>query len=79
MSRAAVWLLAVILLAAGVAPLPPPAAADLLGKGAVPDRARQVLREIEARHGQPPPGYVGNRHFGNSSPRAAIASTTSIR
>ena len=65
MSRATVWLLAVALLAVSALPPCPPAAADLLVKGAVPDKARQVLLEIEARQGQPPPGYVGNRHFGN--------------
>ena len=63
MSRAGVWLL-VALLAGALAPCPD-AGADLLVSGAVPDKARQVLREIVARNGQPPPGYVGNRHFGN--------------
>jgi guanyl-specific ribonuclease Sa len=65
MSRATKWLLVFAVLALGTLPPGSPAAADLLVKGAVPDKARQVLREIEARHGQPPPGYVGNRHFGN--------------
>ena len=63
MSRAGVWLLVALL--AGALTSGPEAGADLLGAGAVPDKARQVLREIEARNGQPPPGYVGGRHFGN--------------
>ena len=31
----------------------------------VPQKARDVLAEIEKRHGEPPPGYVGGRVFQN--------------
>lgn len=42
----------------------------LVGAPAVPDvdvpqKARDVLAEIERRHGEPPPGYVGGRAFQN--------------
>ena len=45
-------------------------AAVLIGAPAVPDvdvpqKARDVLAEIERRHGEPPPGYVGGRAFQN--------------
>jgi ribonuclease T1 len=60
MARA--WLLVVALLAGVLAP-PPPAGADQIG--AAPDKAHEVLRQIQARAGAPPPGYVGGRHFGN--------------
>ena len=31
----------------------------------VPQKARDVLAQIEQRHGKPPPGYVGGRAFQN--------------
>jgi len=31
----------------------------------VPQKARDVLAQIEQRHGEPPPGYVGGRTFQN--------------
>ena len=49
--------------------------ADVLGGApAVPDvdvpkKARDVLAEIEKRHGEPPPGYVGGRAFQNRERR----------
>ena len=36
---------------------------------AVPQRARDVLAEIERRNGEPPPGHVGGRTFGNRERR----------
>jgi ribonuclease T1 len=61
-----------MLLAAGIeAPAARPAHAVVLaGTAAVPDvdvpqKARDVLAEIERRHGEPPPGYVGGRTFQN--------------
>ena len=36
---------------------------------AVPKKARGVLAEIERRNGEPPPGYVGGRTFGNRERR----------
>jgi ribonuclease T1 len=35
----------------------------------VPPKARDVLAEIERRRGEPPPGYVGGRVFGNRERR----------
>ena len=35
----------------------------------VPEKARDVLAEIERRHGEAPPGYVGGRAFGNRERR----------
>jgi ribonuclease T1 len=35
----------------------------------VPGRARNVLAEVQRRHGQPPPGYVGGRRFENRERR----------
>ena len=35
----------------------------------VPDKARDVLAEIERRHGEAPPGYVGGRAFQNRERR----------
>ena len=67
LARACALLLAVAVLAGVVGP--PGAGADLLGAGPVPDKARDVLRQIQARNGQPPPGYVGGRSFGNFEKR----------
>jgi len=68
LARACAWLLAVAVLG-GVVVSPPGAGADLVGSGPVPDKAREVLRQIQARHGQPPPGHVGGRQFGNFEKR----------
>ena len=35
----------------------------------VPEKARAVLAEIQKRNGEPPPGYVGGRTFGNRERR----------
>ena len=35
----------------------------------VPQKARDVLAEIQKRKGEPPPGYVGGRTFGNRERR----------
>jgi len=37
--------------------------------GQVPEKAREVLAEIQKRQGEPPPGYVGGRVFGNRERR----------
>jgi len=37
--------------------------------GAVPDKARAVLAEIQKRKGEAPAGYVGGRVFGNRERR----------
>ena len=36
---------------------------------AVPEKAREVLAEIQKRNGEPLPGYVGGRVFGNREGR----------
>jgi len=66
-------LVAVLTLVAAVVPAAAPAAGPvvLAGASAVPDvvevpqKARDVLAQIEKRHGEPPPGYVGGRTFQN--------------
>ncbi len=35
----------------------------------VPEKAREVLAEIQKRNGEPPPGYVGGHVFGNRERR----------
>src|SRR5262249_32678819 len=45
-----------------------PAGTDV-ARDTVPQKARDVLAEIERRHGEPPPGYVGGRAFGNRERR----------
>ena len=35
----------------------------------VPEKAREVLAEIQKRNGEPPSGYVGGRVFGNRERR----------
>ena len=35
----------------------------------IPEKARAVLAEIQKRRGEPPPGYVGGRTFGNREQR----------
>jgi ribonuclease T1 len=35
----------------------------------VPEKARVLLAEIQKRKGEPPPGYVGGRTFGNRERR----------
>ena len=42
---------------------------DVVPDVAVPQKARDVLAEIERRNGEPPPGYVGGRTFGNRERR----------
>src|SRR5262249_6023990 len=54
------------------APLRPTAATQAVrGKSAIasPSEAWDVLAEVRARHGQPPPGYVGGRAFQNREGR----------
>ncbi len=55
-----------------------PAAAQLLAAGPatevsrdveVPQKARDVLADIQKRNGAPPPGYVGGQTFGNRERR----------
>jgi guanyl-specific ribonuclease Sa len=60
--------------AAPPAPSPPGASAQQSTAPAVaaPEaraHAREVLAEIERRHGEPPPGYVGGRRFANRERR----------
>jgi guanyl-specific ribonuclease Sa len=42
---------------------------DAVPDVAVPQKALDVLAEIERRNGDPPPGYVGGRTFGNRERR----------
>lgn len=59
-----VWtarVLAAILLAALVGS----SAAVATDTDKIPKKAYDVLREIQERNGEPPPGYVGGRQFGN--------------
>ena len=59
-----VWVarvLAVILLAALVGSF----AAAAADTDKIPKKAYDVLSEIQERKGEPPPGYVGGRQFGN--------------
>ena len=67
-------LIAVLMLVAAVVPAaagPAAGAVGLAGASAVPDvvevpqKARDVLAQIEKRHGVPPPGHVGGRTFQN--------------
>jgi len=44
-----------------VVPVGAPAVSDV----DVPQKARDVLAEVERRHGEPPPGHVGGRAFQN--------------
>ena len=78
-----VWTLAVFLSCSASAadPSTPPTPATALSPGVgaagtraapdveVPRQARAVLAEMERRHGEPPPGYVGGRVFGNRERR----------
>ena len=43
--------------------------ADVVPDLAVPQKALDVLAEIERRNGEPPSGYVGGRTFGNRERR----------
>ena len=43
--------------------------AGAIHDGDVPERAREVLAEIQKRNGEPPPGCVGGRVFGNRERR----------
>jgi len=43
--------------------------AELSRDGEVPDKAREVLAEIQKRKGEAPPGYVGGRVFSNREGR----------
>ncbi len=42
---------------------------DMTRAADVPQKARDVLAEIQKRKGEPPPGYVGGRTFGNRERR----------
>jgi ribonuclease T1 len=42
---------------------------DVVRDAEVPQKARDVLAEIQKRRGEPPPGYVGGRTFGNRERR----------
>jgi ribonuclease T1 len=42
---------------------------DMARDADVPQKARDVLAEIKKRQGEPPPGYVGGRTFGNRERR----------
>ena len=44
-------------------------ASGAIREAEVPAKARDVLAEIQRRHGEPPPGYVGGRVFGNRERR----------
>jgi ribonuclease T1 len=59
--------------AAPPAPSPPvastPSTAPAVAAPDVPAHARDVLAEVERRHGEPPPGYVGGRRFENRERR----------
>ena len=43
--------------------------ASRIHDGQVPEKAREVLAEIQKRQGEPPPGYVGGRVFANRERR----------
>jgi ribonuclease T1 len=45
------------------------AASGIARDAEVPQKAWDVLAEIQRRHGEPPPGYVGGRTFGNREHR----------
>jgi ribonuclease T1 len=60
--------------AAPPAPPPPvasaqPSTAPSVAGPEVPAHARELLAEVERRHGEPPPGYVGGRRFENRERR----------
>jgi ribonuclease T1 len=44
-------------------------AAEVARDAEVPEKAREVLAEIQKRKGEPLPGYVGGRTFGNRERR----------
>ncbi len=44
-------------------------ATSAIRQGEVPEKAREVLAKIQNRNGEPPPGYVGGRVFGNRERR----------
>ena len=46
-----------------------PSTAPAVVSPEVPARVREVLVEVERRHGEPPPGYVGGRRFENRERR----------
>jgi len=45
------------------------AATGIERQAEVPQKARDVLAEIQKRNGEPPPGYVGGRTFANREHR----------
>jgi ribonuclease T1 len=45
------------------------AASGIVRDAEVPQKAWDVLAEIQRRNGEPPPGYVGGRTFGNREHR----------
>lgn len=71
------FLLAVVVALLGLvlSPFYLPAIADVregqekVAKSEIPQKARDVLREIQGRNGEPPPGYVGGRRFENRERR----------
>jgi guanyl-specific ribonuclease Sa len=46
-----------------------PGKASSLGRYTIPLKARQILKAIQDRQGDPPPGYVGGRTFQNREQR----------
>jgi len=69
---AAVSMLALLHAAAPVAVGQRPSAESMTRTArdvAVPEKAREVLAEIQKRNGEPLPGYVGGRVFGNREGR----------
>ena len=71
------FLLAVVVALLGLvlSPLYLPAIADVradqeeVATSEIPQKARDVLTEIQGRKGEPPPGYVGGRRFENRERR----------
>ena len=74
------WLVALSLAATGVAPTEPdlssqslqtkPANAPLAHpQDSVPQKAHDLFKQLQARHGEPLPGYVGGRDFLNRERR----------
>jgi ribonuclease T1 len=47
----------------------PPATPRIRHEQAVPQKARDLLIRLQARHGEPLPGYVGGREFRNRERR----------
>lgn len=47
----------------------PPTAPHIRHEGAAPQKAHDLLAQLQARHGEPLPGYIGGREFQNRERR----------